>query len=257
MLKDFTKEKFDIIIQAGQSNAEGYGFGPVEKPYVPNDNVFYLNPDLTIFQACEKVSGNEIQSNFGLSFAQEYINAGKLNDGRKLLILRCAWGGTGFSDKRWGMKDDLYLHMMKMIRAAVSLNSENRLIAMLWHQGETDAQNKVSYDTHYANLTALLESVRSTFNTEALPFIAGDFVQEWKNNNIDIATPIVDAIRAVCCDCGCGGFVESDGLMSNSQALSYYSLRCKDTIHFCRESVYELGVRYFKCFESIASASAK
>ena len=31
MLKDFTKEKFDIIIQAGQSNAEGNGMGNVEK----------------------------------------------------------------------------------------------------------------------------------------------------------------------------------------------------------------------------------
>ena len=64
MLKDFTKEKFDIIIQAGQSNAEGYGFGPVKEPYVPCDKVFYLNHDLTISQACEKVSGNEIQTNW-------------------------------------------------------------------------------------------------------------------------------------------------------------------------------------------------
>ena len=51
--------------------------------------------------------------------------------------------------------------------------------------------------------------------------------------------------------------MESDGLMSNNQALSYYPLGWKDTIHFCRESVYELGVRYFKCFASIVSASAK
>ena len=257
MLMDFTKEKFDIIIQAGQSNAEGYGFGPVKEPYVPCDKVFYLNQDLTISQACEKVTGNEIQTNWSLSFSREYIKGGMLKDGRKLLILRCAVGGTGFSDKRWGMEDDLYLHMMVMISTALSLNRENRLIAMLWHQGETDAMNKASYETHYANLTTLLESVKSTFNSEALPFIAGDFVQEWKNNNIDICTPIVDAIRAVCCDCGYGGFVETDGLMSNNQALSYYPLGWKDTIHFCRESVYELGIRYFKCFASIVSASAK
>ena len=42
MLKDFTKEKFDIIIQAGQSNAEGYGFGPASEPYTPCDKVYYL-----------------------------------------------------------------------------------------------------------------------------------------------------------------------------------------------------------------------
>ena len=30
MLKDFTKEKFDIIITAGQSNAEGTGIGEAD-----------------------------------------------------------------------------------------------------------------------------------------------------------------------------------------------------------------------------------
>lgn len=39
MLKDFSEEKFDIIIQAGQSNSEGYGFGKVEGPYEPSDRM--------------------------------------------------------------------------------------------------------------------------------------------------------------------------------------------------------------------------
>lgn len=43
MIKDFSKEAFDIIIQAGQSNAESYGFGPVEEPYLPSEDVWYLN----------------------------------------------------------------------------------------------------------------------------------------------------------------------------------------------------------------------
>ena len=30
MLHDFTQDKFDIIIQAGQSNSQGYGFGPTD-----------------------------------------------------------------------------------------------------------------------------------------------------------------------------------------------------------------------------------
>ena len=39
MLKNFTNEKYDIIILAGQSNAEGSGFGPVEDPFVPDERV--------------------------------------------------------------------------------------------------------------------------------------------------------------------------------------------------------------------------
>ena len=45
MLKDFSKEEFDIIIQAGQSNSEGCGVGDVENPYTPNDSIWYLNND--------------------------------------------------------------------------------------------------------------------------------------------------------------------------------------------------------------------
>ena len=36
------QEKFDIIIQGGQSNAEGGGLGPVEQEYQPNDKILYL-----------------------------------------------------------------------------------------------------------------------------------------------------------------------------------------------------------------------
>ena len=98
MLKDFSKETFDIIIQAGQSNAEGSGFGPAPEPWLPDDRVYYLEPDMTLTQATERVSGNRIQSNFALAFARDYIRSGLLAQGRKLLILRSAVGGTGFLD---------------------------------------------------------------------------------------------------------------------------------------------------------------
>ena len=40
MLRDFSKEAFDVIIQAWQSYAEGYAFGDVNKTYHPNDKVY-------------------------------------------------------------------------------------------------------------------------------------------------------------------------------------------------------------------------
>lgn len=248
MLKDFTEEKFDIIIQAGQSNSEGYGFGDADEPYEPNEQVWYMNADLTMSMAAEKVTGNEIQSNFSLPFAREYLKAGLLKEDRKLLILRTAVGGTGFLDNRWKMTDDLYLHMMEMIRTALSLNKENRLVCLLWHQGETDALLNASYEVHYNHLYGLLRSVREEFGVPELPFIAADFVQRWKADNIDIAEPVVDAIRAVCKDCGHGAFVETEGLNSNFQELHRNTLDWEDYIHFSRKSVYKLGKRYFEAF---------
>jgi hypothetical protein len=35
-------EKYDIILQAGQSNADGYGHGPAEVSYVPDERILYL-----------------------------------------------------------------------------------------------------------------------------------------------------------------------------------------------------------------------
>ena len=253
MLKDFSKEKFDIIIQAGQSNSEGYGFGPVDNPYQTSERVWYFHSNMTFSIAAEKVINNGIQSSFGLSFAREYINSGRLAEGRKLLILRCAVGGTGFLDNKWKLTDPLYLKMIDMIETTLSLNPENRLVALLWHQGETYATLKATFDQHYGHLSALLNSVRKKFSSPNLPFIAGDFVHHWKDANIEICTPVLDAIRAVCGE-GKSGFVETDGLESNLQGDFEHPLGWRhDAIHFSRRSVYELGIRYYQKFCEISN----
>ncbi|MBE6653018.1 MAG: sialate O-acetylesterase [Ruminococcaceae bacterium] len=253
MLKDFSKEAFDVIIQAGQSNSEGYAFGHLEAPYSPDGRVWYMNENDTISLAVEKVAGNGIQANFSLPFAREYVNAGRLAGDRKLLILRAAVGGTGFLDNRWKLTDDLYLHMMEMIRTALALNPENRLVAFLWHQGETDAGLHATFDQHYNHLKTLVESVRTAFDVPNLPFIAGDFVHDWRDVNAEICAPVLDAIRAVCHDCTPAAFVETDGLKSNAQEAIDHPLGWGngDIIHFSRPAIYELGRRYFEKFTEI------
>ncbi len=254
MLKDFSKEHYDIIIQAGQSNSEGCGFGNTDEPYTPNDCVWYMNRDFTVSCAGESVNGNEIQSTYALEFARMYMQKGYLAEGRKLLILRASVGGTGFLDHHWGEHDEVYLRMIDMIQTSLSLNKENKLTALLWHQGESDAVFNAAYDTHYKNLCTLVSSVRKKFNVPDLPFIAGDFVHQWKNKNLEICTPVVNAIRDVCKDCGSGYFVETDGLLSNIQENNYSLFGFDDTIHFSRNSLYKLGKRYFEAFELIRKA---
>lgn len=243
MLKDFTKEDFDVIIQAGQSNSQGIGMGAADQPFSPSDKIWFLNSDFTISKAAEEVWGNEIVNNFSMSFCREYIEKGRLQQGRKLLIVKSAVGGTGFLDKHWGPSDDLYLRMIEMTKTAVELNPKNKLIALIWHQGETDASLNASYETHYNNLTILINLVREQFGCKSLPFIAGDFVNQWKTDNIEICKPVVKAIRDVCGDIGYAKFVETDELLSNDQRFGN-----KDTIHFCREALNILGVKYFDAF---------
>ncbi|MBQ4354850.1 MAG: hypothetical protein IJC71_08155 [Clostridia bacterium] len=249
-LKDFSKEKFDIIIQAGQSNSDGTAHGLVDAPYQPKYEVWHMIGDYTIELAREMVVGNYIRSHYALSFADEYIRAGKLEKGRKILILRTSVGGTGFLDKRWGMTDDLYLRMMEMTRTALALNPENRLVGFLWHQGETDAILHATYDGHYKNLTTLLNSVRETFGVPDLPFIAGDFVYHWRDANAQICEPVLRAIRDVCKDAAPAAFVETDGLISNAQDDPNPG-HGSDTIHFCRKAIYELGRRYYAAWSEL------
>lgn len=258
MLLDFSKIPFDILIQAGQSNAEGFGFGHVEKPYQPNSNVWYLNGDFTITHAAEKATNNAVQGNFSLSFAQCYLDKGLLAEDRSLLILRCAEGGTGFCDHRWGLEDDLYLRMLEMIRTALSLNPANRLVALLWHQGEIDGSAQASFQLHHTNLQKLVNGVRSTFHVPELPFIAADFVPQWFEMRRENLAPITEAIRAVCSEHPKNRFVETHGLHSNSQDLTFphplmtpeQFAKYGDYGHFSRKSTYELGKRYFDAFVS-------
>ena len=89
MLKDFSKEHYDIIIQAGQSNSEGCGLGKTDLPYVPNDRVWYMNGGILLSHAhVNSVNGNEIQSTYVLEFARLYMEKGYLTDGRKLFDLK-------------------------------------------------------------------------------------------------------------------------------------------------------------------------
>lgn len=51
----FKKQKFDIIIQAGQSNAEGYGRGPSAVEYCETDDILYLVAPKVVGEECNRV----------------------------------------------------------------------------------------------------------------------------------------------------------------------------------------------------------
>ena len=264
----YTNEAYDIIIQAGQSNAEGCGRGPVTEEYLPDEDIAYLyqkytgedkivdgiwkmginilDPAFYIHKALERCDENGKIGDFSLTFCKEYKKSGLLQEGRRLLVIRAAVGGTGFKKKHWGLTDELYLRMLDMIDYAISLNPENRIVAFLWHQGEHDAFEGNDPDVFEAQLRALLSDVKNRYKLPNLPFISGDFVNEWKSENIGICTPIVEKIKAVTASEG-GAFVETADLPSNNQKIGN-----GDGIHFCRESLHILGKRYFEAYRAIS-----
>lgn len=255
--------KYDIIIMAGQSNAEGCGWGAVENAYIPTEKIMQLDIEKTVDHAPEGVivtffgepilsvaqeseyNGNKI-GNIVLPFARKYVESGLLAEDRKVLVIRCGIGGTGFKKNHWGLQDSLYLHTIKMVEHALSLHEENRLVACLWHQGEHDAFEKNDPNVYEAQLRALIADLRTRFNVPNLPFITADFVADWKGKNLEACLPITDKIKLVAETVGNAAFVETADLLSNDQANGN-----GDDIHFCRSAVYELGERFFKRFQEI------
>jgi hypothetical protein len=141
-----------------------------------------------------------------------------------------------------------------MIRTALALNPENRLVCLIWHQGETDAVYNASYDVHYGNLFTLVKLTREAFGVPELAFIAADFVNQWRDDNAGICAPVLDAIHAVCRDSGNAAFVETDGLLSNRQQSEQDGRSLiDDTIHFSRRALYTLGKRYFEAYRAISN----
>ena len=252
-------QKYDIILQAGQSNAAGYGHGPAAHPYVPNPSVVYLtqgNPqaaeyepkgELEIAVAAERPDPDhpgDMLGDFSLGFAQKYVEAGLLAPDRKLLIIRAAVGATGFLKGYWRVGDPLYQRMLHMTDYALHLNPENRLAGFLWHQGEHEAAFLNDPQRYHYQLLAVVENIRARYG-EKLPFVCGGFCNQWAQENQPACDQIMDVIRTVARETG-GAYVETADLRSNDQKTGD-----GDTIHFCREDLQELGKRYFAAYQNL------
>ena len=273
MIKNFQNyrnEAFDIILLAGQSNGEGYGLGPVDSEYTETEQILMLSdtypygykvdeagvtymdavsPTITeISIAKELENENGKIGNLGLVFSKEYVNT-CLQNGRKVLLVKAAVGGTGFEGKQWKKGETLYSRMFSMVDEVLQLNPENRLVAFLWHQGEHEvcdepqdgfeAQEKKYFD----NLKDLVDTVRSRYNLPKLPFVCAGFVDNWSDDHRKSSDTIEGASAKVCEAVGSAIFLSTKGLPSNHQKIGN-----DDVIHFCRQSLYILGKRYFDAY---------
>ena len=256
--KGTAMEAYDIILQAGQSNADGYGHGPAEHPYVPDERVFYLtagNPEAGEYYpqgnyeiriAAERPNPafgpDDRLGDFSLSFAEAYVKKGLLTPGRKLLIIRAAVGGTGFLKHYWQLGDPLYERMLRMTDYALSLNPDNRLVGFLWHQGEHEAAFLNDPQRYHDQLLEVVKSVKDRYGIENLPFVCGGFCDQWARENQPACDQIMGVIRKVAEEVN-GAYIETSDLRSNDQKTGD-----GDTIHFCREDLQKLGCRYFDAY---------
>lgn len=267
----------DVIILAGQSNAEGCGRGEAAEPYRPTEDVWYYSSpfvgeivtpaDGVEFQVitypCEPffeiAAERDIEgtvSDFSLSFAREYIRAGLLKSGRRLVIVRAGVGGTGFAKGFWKPGGVCFLRLREMIER-LKETGDCRFVAFLWHQGEHDAFENPSWserlrEKEYGrNLRMVIAAVRAQCGNARLPVIAGEFCAHWAAQNRAVCLPVLIATKKTLRAEGFGRVVSSEGLLSNSQSGAVPT----DPIHFCRQALYELGKRYYVAYRALVAGT--
>ena len=269
---DLARLKSDVIILAGQSNAEGNGIRVGSDEYLCSPDVYMLydkNADTLYYDddgnlivpkqmeiVAEKYAerrANGVKfAEITRKFTEDYIKDGLLEKGRKLLVIKAGFGGAGFAKDRWGVGNVLSDRMLKMTDYALSLNQENRIVAFLWHQGEHDAferewlSPKERKALYYEDLKRQLTAVRNRYSKNPIPVICGEMVNDWADKNKDATDAIEEATREVLFDIGFGAMVSSEGLLSNDQCLHN-----GDGIHFCAAATDELGDRYFAAYKTL------
>ena len=273
----FTDEEFDIVLLIGQSNAEGYGIGEVLNEYEPSESILQLYdsypvmyrqnsegvdvldvPDSTTYRIAPAKEntrkGAGKQGCLAMTFIKSYYDEYLSNTNRKLLLVRAAIGGTGFMREQWTPDGVLYKRALEMTDIALALNPKNRLAAILWHQGESEAIDGKGrgYDFLYSyyveRLTVLISDLQIKYG--AVPFLAGGHCDDWIPRFAHESPAITDASKAVIAKFAHAGYVETSGLGSNDRIVKGKYL---DDVHFNRPALYELGKRYYSVYKEIIS----
>jgi hypothetical protein len=207
---DATDVGDDVVAILGQSNAVGIGEN-LDATYldVTDPRVFQLG-DLagSYFQkralASDPLMHQQQQPapacvGFGMTFAREYVKTLPAN--RNVLLVPTARGSTSFNDPNYSWDPaatpavlNLYTSAVAQIQAALALNPKNRLVAVLWHQGEGDTGvGGMSEAVYAALLDSVIDSLRTTFANPTLPFLVGPMVPERVEGNINAGYPLVNA----------------------------------------------------------------
>ena len=254
-----------LVLLAGQSNMAGRGYaGPDDLTAIPNllmirpdgkwqsaiepitkdrsfigtfnasgEKVLGDDPFETVLpQGDQKVCGVGPGRTFGRLLAQD-------NPNRTVGLIPCAVGGTTLSAwvpggaDNWDATNFPYDNAIKKARAA---QKSGRIVAVLWHQGESDAHKQT--ENYLEKLRTVVRNFRRDLQLDDnVPFIAGDmasFYEEKISAHIDIVDHALEVLA-----------VEEPAFrVVHTKDLNHRG----DNLHFDTASQHELGRRYYEAY---------
>jgi hypothetical protein len=263
-----------LVLLAGQSNMAGRGVaGPDDLTEIPN--VLMIRPDFKWQPAIEPItkdrrfigtfqaSGEKIISNDPFETVlpigdQQVVGVGlgrtfgrllaENNPGKTVGLIPSAVGGTSIAAWMPGGVDDHdpdnfpYDTAVKKAREA---QKSGRIVAVLWHQGETDAQRKTPDYTE--KLRMIVHNFRRDLQLgDDIPFIAGDMASFYRDD-IKENIGIVDQALAT--------------LAREEPSFRYVTTKDMnhrgDNLHFDTDSLHKLGERYFNAYRHFIETQSK
>ncbi len=286
-----TSTAYDIIIVAGQSNAVGFGNGAyTEAPrFLAATNtakVFqvgrFFRHDMRIipvthepleFWGMDLTFSSTTLDHHGASYPFALRLAATETTGRKVLIIPAAKAGTSilewdnvinnFGSSTGPDSTVLYDDMIARTKFALAQNSQNRVVAVIWRQGEADvnalyiAANPyhkfmTSSSTYQSKLMALRTRLRNDLLSQGcVPFLFGEMTKQWVPSvskyqvmsGLEAKSAITNAIKYVAStdSCNTSVFVPSTNTTVNS----------KGPIHFDAPGQFEMAKRFWSAYQKI------
>ena len=222
------------ILLIGQSNMAGRGYTN-EVPPITNKRLFVLRNGLWR-PMYVPVNPDRVTSGINLSesFADLYARDHDVDVG----IIPCADGGSSLD--QWAEGSILFDHACYMAELA---SRTSNIIAVLWHQGESDSSaDKAPF--YEEKLRIILNAFRKRLGLEDVPFLLGGLGDFLVQNSDPVRCEkfrdydkVNQALARIAATEKAVGFVSAEGLIDNS-----------DYLHFSARSLRIFGQRYYEAF---------
>ncbi len=221
----------DLFLLAGQSNMAGRGKVGSSDVKV-NDQIWNLNEDLDWVPAVDPLHF-EAPNRDGVGPGRSFAKAITKGDNSLMVgLIPTAVSGTSITE--WNRSGKLYQDAIERAKAA---KSHGKLRAILWHQGENDADNEERANQYATNLEKLVKNFRADLGEPNLPFIVGEIGEFLKTSRFPYVSLVNQSLHEVA------------GRLPNMACVSTVGLESTgDNIHFSTNAQHRLGKAYAKAY---------